>query len=74
MLVVERIRSLSVTAHAFRLPLGFDAEAGLRTTLRVSDTRELMGWILSFGHGVRVVRPAALRERVRQAVRAVARQ
>jgi len=35
-------------------------------TLRVADTRELMGWILSFGPGARVIRPAALRERVRQ--------
>jgi predicted DNA-binding transcriptional regulator YafY len=118
MFAVERIRSLSVTAHAFQLPLGFDAEAyvedalvvmrgrlvevdlafdrataawardrvwhpsqqvvatraGLRMTLRVADTRELTGWILSFGRGVRVVRPAALRERVRQEARAVARQ
>jgi hypothetical protein len=30
-------------------------------TLRVADTRELLGWILSFSRGVRVVRPAALR-------------
>jgi len=43
-------------------------------TLRVvADTRELMGWVLSFGRGVRVVKPAALRERVRQEALAVAR-
>jgi predicted DNA-binding transcriptional regulator YafY len=110
MFAVERICSLTVTAHAFQFPLGFDVEAyvenalvimrgrlievelaldrataawardriwhpsqqvvstrqGLRMTLRVADTRELMGWILSFGRGARVVKPAALRERVRQ--------
>ena len=45
----------------------------LRMTLRVADSRELLGWILSFGRGVRVVRPAALRERVRQEPLLVAR-
>lgn len=116
---VERIRSLSVTDHAYQLPLGFDIEdylgdalvvmqgrpvgielvfdkptaawvrdrlwhpsqrmepagAGrLRMTLRVADTRELLGWILSFGRGVRVVRPTALRDRVRAEGLAVSRQ
>ncbi len=33
----------------------------LRMTLRVADTRELVGWILSFGSGVRVVQPDSLR-------------
>ncbi|MGH7302193.1 MAG: helix-turn-helix transcriptional regulator [Candidatus Rokuibacteriota bacterium] len=114
---VERISSLTVTSHAFQLPLGFDVEAyvenalvvmrgrlvevelafdrataawardriwhssqhlvptreGLRMTLRVADTRELTGWILSFGRGVRVIRPAALRDRVRQEALALAR-
>jgi predicted DNA-binding transcriptional regulator YafY len=46
---------------------------GLRMTLRVADTRELIGWILSFGRGVRVIRPVALRERVRQEALALAR-
>jgi predicted DNA-binding transcriptional regulator YafY len=46
---------------------------GLRMTLRVADTRELIGWILSFGQGVRVVRPAELREKVRREARTVAR-
>ena len=46
----------------------------LRMTLRVADTRELVGWILSFGQGVRVVGPDALRERVRQEALALARQ
>ena len=114
---VERISSLTVTSHAFQLPLGFDVEEyvenalvvmrgrlvevelafdrataawardriwhpsqhlvatreGLRMMLRVADTRELTGWILSFGRGVRVIRPAALRERVRQEAVALAR-
>jgi predicted DNA-binding transcriptional regulator YafY len=46
----------------------------LRLGLRVADTRELVGWILSFGRGVRVVRPPALREQVRREAQAVARQ
>ncbi len=44
----------------------------LRMTLRVADTRELLGWILSFGSGVRVVSPPALRERVREEARKIA--
>jgi predicted DNA-binding transcriptional regulator YafY len=46
----------------------------LRMTLRVADTRELVGWILSFGQGVRVVGPDLLRDRVRQEALALARQ
>jgi predicted DNA-binding transcriptional regulator YafY len=46
----------------------------LRMTLRVADTRELLGWILSFGRGVKVLRPAALRDRVRAEALAVSRQ
>jgi predicted DNA-binding transcriptional regulator YafY len=45
----------------------------LRITLRVADTRELVGWILSFGRGVRVVRPAELRARVRAEALALSR-
>ena len=45
----------------------------LRMTLRVADTRELVGWVLSFGRGVKVVRPAELRDRVRQEALALAR-
>jgi predicted DNA-binding transcriptional regulator YafY len=41
-------------------------DSRLRMTLHVADTRELLGWILSFGSGVRVVSPPSLRERVRQ--------
>jgi len=46
----------------------------LRMTLRVADTRELVGWVLYFGRGVRVVKPAELRERVQREALAVARQ
>ncbi|MGH7390309.1 MAG: WYL domain-containing protein [Candidatus Rokuibacteriota bacterium] len=45
----------------------------LRMTLRVADTRELVGWVLSFGRGVNVVRPAWLSDRVRQEALALAR-
>jgi len=38
----------------------------LKMTLSVADTPELVGWILSFGSGVLVVRPEALREQVRE--------
>jgi predicted DNA-binding transcriptional regulator YafY len=38
----------------------------IRMALRVADTRELLGWILSFGSAVQVVRPAALRSKVRE--------
>lgn len=36
----------------------------LRMTLTVADTRELVGWILSFGSGVRVIRPTKLNDAV----------
>lgn len=119
MFAVERIRSLTITDHAYQLPLGFDVEAyvqdalvvmrgrqiavellfdrstaawardrvwhpsqqlaplrdgRLRMTLQVADSRELVGWILYFGRGVRVVKPAALREQVQREAQAVARQ
>jgi predicted DNA-binding transcriptional regulator YafY len=38
----------------------------LKMTLKVADTAELVGWILSFGSQVRVVRPEALREKVKE--------
>ncbi|MFO0773215.1 MAG: WYL domain-containing protein [Nitrospiraceae bacterium] len=37
---------------------------GLRMTLTIADTRELVGWILSFGSGVTVIEPASLRHAV----------
>jgi predicted DNA-binding transcriptional regulator YafY len=45
----------------------------LRMTLTVADTRELLGWILSFGSGVRVVQPEALRAAVAEEARKILR-
>jgi predicted DNA-binding transcriptional regulator YafY len=44
----------------------------LRMTLKVADTDELVGWILSFGSQVRVIRPEELRRRVREEARKIA--
>ncbi len=107
---VERIRSLTITAHPYQMPLHFDLEAyvrdalvimrgrpvavellfdkataawvrdriwhpsqelaplkdgRLRMRLKVAETRELVGWILSFGGGVRVLAPGTLQQAVR---------
>lgn len=43
----------------------------LTMTLRVADSRELVGWILNFGSGVRVLQPASLREKVREEARKI---
>jgi len=37
---------------------------GMTMTLTVADSRELVGWILSFGSGVQVIRPRSLAEAV----------
>jgi proteasome accessory factor B len=37
----------------------------LRMTLKVADTDELVGWILSFGSQVKVVKPESLEKKVR---------
>ncbi|MDF0644300.1 MAG: transcriptional regulator [Nitrospira sp.] len=37
---------------------------GMTMTLTVADSRELVGWVLSFGSGVRVIRPQSLAEAV----------
>ncbi len=39
---------------------------GLIMTLKLGDTPELVGWILSFGSRVKVLSPEALRERVQE--------
>jgi predicted DNA-binding transcriptional regulator YafY len=39
---------------------------GLRMTLQVAETRELVGWVLSFGGGVRVMTPESLRTAVQE--------
>jgi predicted DNA-binding transcriptional regulator YafY len=43
----------------------------VRMFLQVADTRELVGWILSFGSGVRVVKPESLRGLVREEARKI---
>ncbi len=43
----------------------------LTMVLRVADTRELLGWILHFGSGVRVIRPESLREKVQEEARKI---
>lgn len=37
---------------------------GLRMTLSVADIRELVGWVLSFGSGVKVLQPKSLAVKV----------
>ncbi len=46
----------------------------LNMTLTVANNRELIGWILSFGNGIRVIQPASLGEAVRQEAKAIADQ
>jgi len=43
----------------------------MRMMLRVSDTPELLGWILSFGAGVQVVSPQSLRDKVKEEAKMV---
>lgn len=43
----------------------------LKMTLRVADTRELVGWVLHFGSGVQVIQPKSLREKVREETRKI---
>jgi predicted DNA-binding transcriptional regulator YafY len=38
-------------------------------TLQVADTRELLGWILSFGSGVQVLKPEHLQKAVKEEAR-----
>jgi predicted DNA-binding transcriptional regulator YafY len=44
----------------------FLKDGRLKMTLKVADTAELIGWILSFGSQVRVVRPEELRQKVKE--------
>lgn len=46
-------------------------DGGMTMTLRVADTRELVGWILHFGGGVRVLQPESLQEKVRAEARKI---
>ena len=43
----------------------------LKMTLQVADTPELVGWILSFGSGVHVIGPDALRQKVLEEARKI---
>jgi predicted DNA-binding transcriptional regulator YafY len=43
----------------------------LKMILRVADTPELVGWILSFGGEVQVRKPATLAEKVREQARRI---
>lgn len=45
----------------------------LRMTMKVADTTELVGWVLSFGSQVRVVRPEALREKVKEEAKKISK-
>lgn len=47
---------------------------GLKMTLCVADTSELVSWILSLGAGVRVVAPAQLRDKVRAEAKKICEQ
>ena len=43
----------------------------LTLRLQVADTRELVGWVLHFGSGVRVIGPLTLREKVQEEARKI---
>jgi predicted DNA-binding transcriptional regulator YafY len=44
----------------------------MKMTLKVADTDELVGWILSFGSQVTVVGPESLRTKVQEEARKIA--
>jgi len=45
----------------------------LKMTLKVADTTELVGWILSFGSQVQVIQPEALKQKVKEEGRKISR-
>jgi predicted DNA-binding transcriptional regulator YafY len=47
---------------------------GLRLVLSVADTRELVGWVLSFGSGAKVLKPDSLRTAVQQEAQRILEQ
>jgi predicted DNA-binding transcriptional regulator YafY len=51
-----------------------DKHGCLTLRLQVADTPELIGWILSFGPGVRVIKPASLCERLKSTAMEIANQ
>jgi predicted DNA-binding transcriptional regulator YafY len=46
----------------------------LSLTIQVSDTRELVGWVLHFGSGVQIIRPESFRNKVREEARKIFEQ
>jgi hypothetical protein len=42
-----------------------DKKGCLTLALQVADTPELVGWILSFGSGARVIKPETLHQQVK---------
>lgn len=52
----------------------FLKDGRLRMNLKVADTAELVGWILHFGSGVKVIRPDSLRDKVREEAQKIAGQ
>lgn len=42
------------------------SQGRMQMTLSVADSREVVGWVLSFGSGVKVVQPGSLRMAVKQ--------
>ena len=74
---MERIRSISLTDHPYQMPLGSKnkswhpsqetkllKDGRLKMTLKVADNDELVGWILSLGGEVRVIRPEPFKARI----------
>jgi predicted DNA-binding transcriptional regulator YafY len=46
-------------------------EGRMKLRLHVAETRELVGWILNFGAGVRVLKPDSLREKIQEEARLI---
>lgn len=51
-----------------------DKDGCLTLKLQVADTPELVGWILSFGSGIRVMKPVTLRQRLKSTALEIANQ
>lgn len=49
----------------------FHKDGQMTMRLQVADTSELVGWILHFGSGVRVIEPQSLREKVKEEARKI---
>ena len=51
-----------------------EKDGRLRLSLRASDTRELVGWVLHFGSGVQVISPASFCDTACQEARKISEQ